>query len=67
MGKAIKTVNVETTTEDILTSFNNAEYLDAFQVSRDGKMVAISVNRELYVVPFDPETLASCYQEERSA
>jgi serine/threonine-protein kinase len=56
-GKAVKTVNIETTTEDILTSFTNAEYLDAFQVSRDGKMVAISVNRELYVVPFDPETL----------
>jgi tRNA A-37 threonylcarbamoyl transferase component Bud32 len=57
MGKAIKTVNAKTTTENIITSFNNAEFLDAFQVSRDGKMVAISVNRELYVVPFDPERL----------
>jgi serine/threonine protein kinase len=59
MGKAIKTVNIETTTEDIITSFNSAEYLDAFQVSRDGTMVAISVNRELFVVPFDPEELAA--------
>jgi predicted Ser/Thr protein kinase len=56
-GKAVKTVDVESTKEDIITSFTNAEYLDAFQVSRDGKMVAISVNRELYIVPFDPETL----------
>lgn len=59
MGKAIKTVNIETTTEDIITSFNSAEYLDAFQVSRDGTMVAISVNRELFVVPFDPATLGA--------
>jgi serine/threonine-protein kinase len=59
MGKAIKTVDIETTTEEILTSFNNAEYLEAFQVSRDGKSVAISMNRELYVLPFDPDTLAA--------
>jgi tRNA A-37 threonylcarbamoyl transferase component Bud32 len=57
MGKAIKTVNVDTTEENILTSFNNSDYLDGFQVSRDGKMVAISMNRELYVLPFDPATL----------
>ena len=55
MGKAIKTVDIDSTTENIITSFNNADFLDAFQISRDGKMVAISVNRELYVVPFDPQ------------
>jgi serine/threonine protein kinase len=59
MGKAIKTVNSETTEEDIVTSFNNADYLDGFQISRDGKMVAISMNRELYVLPYEPETLAA--------
>lgn len=59
MGKAVKTVDAETTTEEILTSFNNAEYLDAFQVSRDGKSVAISLNRELYVLPFDVQALAA--------
>jgi hypothetical protein len=59
MGKSVKTVDAETTTEEILTSFNNAEYLEAFQVSRDGKSVAISMNRELYVLPFDVETLAA--------
>ena len=58
-GKAIKTVDMETTTEEIITSFNSAGYLEAFQVSRDGKMVAISMNRELYVLPFDVETLAA--------
>jgi serine/threonine-protein kinase len=59
MGKAVKTVDAETTVESILTSFNNAQYLDAFQVSRDGKSVAISMNRELYVLPFDVQALAA--------
>jgi Tol biopolymer transport system component len=59
MGKAVKTVDAGTTVENILTSFNNAEYLDAFQVSRDGKSVAISLNRELYVLPFDVQALAA--------
>jgi tRNA A-37 threonylcarbamoyl transferase component Bud32 len=59
MGKAIRTVNIETTTEKIVTSFNNAQYLDGFQISRDGKSVAISMNRELYVLPFEPDTLAA--------
>jgi dipeptidyl aminopeptidase/acylaminoacyl peptidase len=59
MGKAVKTVNIETTIEEIVTSFNNAQYLDGFQVSRDGKSVAISMNRELYVLPFEPDTLAA--------
>jgi Tol biopolymer transport system component len=58
-GKAIKTVDAETTVENIVTSLNNADYLDGFQVSRDGKMVAISMNRELYVLPFDPATLGA--------
>jgi tRNA A-37 threonylcarbamoyl transferase component Bud32 len=60
MGKAVKTVNIDPPfVENTLTSFNNAEYLEAFQVSRDGKSVAISMNRELYVLPFDVETLAA--------
>jgi len=59
MGKSIKTVDAGTTEEDIVTSFNNSEYLDGFQISRDGKMVAISMNRELYVLPYEPETLAA--------
>jgi predicted Ser/Thr protein kinase len=59
MGKAIKTVDIDSTQENIITSFNNADYLDGFQVSRDGKMVAISMNRELYILPFDPAALGA--------
>ncbi|MCC7187318.1 MAG: protein kinase [Anaerolineales bacterium] len=52
-GKTVKTVNIEDLREEILTSFASAAYLDAFRVSPDGQQVAISVNRELHIVPFD--------------
>ena len=52
-GKTVMTVEIETLREEILTSFASAEYMDAFRVSPDGTQVAISLNRELHVVPFD--------------
>jgi serine/threonine protein kinase len=52
-GKTVKTVNIGDLREEILTSFAAAEYFDAFRISPDGQQVAISVNRELHVVPFD--------------
>ncbi len=58
-GKTVKTVNIEDLREEILTSFAAAEYFDAFRVSPDGQQVAISVNRELHVVPFDPGAFTS--------
>ncbi|MCZ2127958.1 MAG: protein kinase [Anaerolineales bacterium] len=56
-GKSVKTVNVETEVEDILTTFLSAEYFESFSVSPDGKQVAISLNRELFIAPFDAEKL----------
>ncbi len=56
-GKSVKTVNIETEVEDILTTFLSAEYFDGFSVSPDGKQVAISLNRELFIAPFDVEKL----------
>lgn len=55
-GKTVKTVNIEDLREEIITSFASAEYFDAFRISPDGKYIAISVNRELHVVPFNLET-----------
>jgi len=52
-GKTVKTVNIKDQREEIVTSFASAEYFDAFRVSPDGKHIAISLNRELHVVPFD--------------
>jgi len=51
-GKTVKTVDIETQREEIVTSFASAEYFESFHVSPDGEQVAISLNRELHVVPF---------------
>ncbi len=40
-----------------ITCFPEADFLDAFRISPDGKHVAISLNRQLFVVPFDLPTL----------
>ena len=56
-GKTIKTINVETRVEEIITNFTSAEYFEAFRISPDGKKVAISLARELHIVPFDLEQM----------
>ncbi|MGE5463375.1 MAG: protein kinase domain-containing protein, partial [Syntrophothermus sp.] len=40
-----------------LTCFNSNESLEGFRVSPDGKYVAISVQRTLNILPFDPAVL----------
>jgi serine/threonine protein kinase len=56
-GKCIWSVEVESTRLDHIACFETAEYLDGFSISPDGSQVLISVNRELYVVPYDVPTL----------
>lgn len=56
-GKCIWSINVPNAVVDILSCYNTAEYVDGFSVSPDGKYVAISVNREMYIVPFDLTTI----------
>ncbi|HNB37007.1 MAG TPA: protein kinase [Anaerolineales bacterium] len=58
-GKTVKKVNIETGEEETIFNFLSAEYFESFHVSPDGKQVAIAVNRELHVVPFDLEKLAT--------
>ena len=38
---------------DTLVSFPFASLLEVFRISPDGKQVAVSLNREMYIVPFD--------------
>lgn len=38
---------------DTLVSFPFASFLEVFRISPDGKQVAVSLNREMYIVPFD--------------
>ncbi|HEX6270800.1 MAG TPA: serine/threonine-protein kinase [Anaerolineales bacterium] len=56
-GKVVKFYNTSTGVVDTLTSFPSASSLDAFQVSRDGKQVMISMNNEIFIVPFDVEKM----------
>ena len=56
-GKTVKTVDIETLQENVVLSYPSAEYLESFHVSPDMKQAAITLERELYVVPFDIETL----------
>lgn len=56
-GKTLKTVNIETLREDNIASFLSSQYFESFHVSPDKKQAAISLDRELFVVPFDVEKL----------
>ncbi|MGB8981871.1 MAG: protein kinase, partial [Anaerolineales bacterium] len=56
-GKTIKFYNIKTDVVDTLTTFPSASSLDAFQVSHDGAEAMISVNNEIFVIPFDLETM----------
>ncbi len=56
-GKCIWSVDIVSLQVDSIACFETAEYLETFSISPDGSQVAISLNRELYVVPFDLEQL----------
>ncbi len=58
-GKCARSVDYQTGRLETLACFEVAEYLEGFVISPDGSRVAISLNRELYVVPFDRELLAA--------
>jgi len=53
----VKTVEADTKVADTIVSFPAAKLLESFRLSPDGKQVAISLNNEIYVVPFDREKL----------
>lgn len=52
-GKTIMMVDIETKEQEVITSFGASDYFEAFRISPDGKQAAISLARELHVVPFD--------------
>jgi serine/threonine-protein kinase len=52
-GLCIDSVTVPGGAVSEITCFPAAQYLEAFEISPDGKQVAISLNRILYVVPLD--------------
>jgi hypothetical protein len=56
-GKIVKYYKMDTDSVETLTSFPSAVSLDAFQVSHDGSQVILAMSNEVFVVPFDFETL----------
>jgi Tol biopolymer transport system component len=58
-GRCIWYIDIESNLIDFIACFESAEYLENFTFSPDGSQVAISLNRELYVVPYDLERLQS--------
>jgi Tol biopolymer transport system component len=52
-GTNVNTIEEATGRFDTIASFPFAAFLEVFRVSPDGKQVAISLNREMYIVPFD--------------
>jgi predicted Ser/Thr protein kinase len=56
-GKCVSTVDVETTAVDLLNCFNFAEAFKSFQVSFDETQVAMSMDNQLYIIPYDIEKI----------
>jgi hypothetical protein len=57
-GKTVKTVDIETLREENIFNYISAEYFESFRVSPDGTQAALTINRELFVIPFDRQALA---------
>jgi len=56
-NKSLNMVNIETNKVETVTSFGGANYFEAFRISPDGTQIAISLNRQLHVVPYDLEKM----------
>jgi Tol biopolymer transport system component len=56
-GTNVNTVDADKGQFDTIASFPFAAFLEVFRISPDGKQVAFSLNREMYIVPFDIEKL----------
>ncbi len=52
-GTNINTVDADTSRFDTIATFKFASDLDEVRISPDGKQVAISLNKQMFIVPFD--------------
>jgi serine/threonine protein kinase len=57
-GKCIQSVTILDGVIKTITCFATADYVEAFEISPDGKQVAISVNHVLCIVPLDVTALS---------
>jgi len=56
-GTIVKYYKLDSDSVETLASFPPSYSLDAYRVSHDGKQVMIAMNNEIFVVPFDLETM----------
>ncbi|HSK86907.1 MAG TPA: protein kinase, partial [Anaerolineales bacterium] len=56
-GLTVKSYNIRTDVVDTLASFPSASSLNLFRVSHGGEQAMISMNNEIFVVPFDFEKM----------
>ena len=56
-GLCAKTIDIRTLQISSLACFDEADRLDAFELSPDSNQVAVSLDRQLFVVPFDKTLL----------
>jgi hypothetical protein len=65
-GKCIETVSLAGEMSQI-ACFNNADKLEGFEVSPDGQQVAIGLDSQVYLVPFNLENLSKAYSHDSLA
>jgi serine/threonine protein kinase len=58
LGKCVHLAEPESGSVERLACFNFADSLKAFEISPDGSRVAISVDNQLYLTPYDPGALS---------
>ncbi|MBI4314870.1 MAG: serine/threonine-protein kinase [Chloroflexi bacterium] len=56
-GRCILTTNIFTSEDHGLGCFNSSDFLEGFDVSSDGKLIAVSVDRLTFITEFNPEVL----------
>jgi len=52
-GKCAFSVRLADKQKEILTCFNFVEYFKSFEISPDGKNIALSLDNQLYLLPYD--------------
>jgi len=58
-GKCVYSVNLENKQKEIITCFNFAEYFKSYEISPNGKQIAISIDNQLYILPNDLNLIRS--------
>ncbi len=58
LGTCVHSVDADSGRDELLLCLQAIEHLEDFQISPDGSQVAISIDRQLFVVPFDLQALA---------